>query len=149
MITSRYSSIRTPYILVKLKVMIRNMVKPCLFPRSKYSRVFTKMVSKCQVVKETLTVCTSESSSMVWGMETASSCGIMDKFLKEIGNWGRKTDMVYGSLPKAIHMKVVGSWIGSMEREFTSIKTVFIRVSLKDLLNMEMAGKDLSMGIST
>lgn len=57
--------------------------------------------------------------------------------------------MVYGSRQKVIRMRVVGCWIGSMEREFISIKTVYMKVSSKDLWNMERAEKDLLMGMNT
>lgn len=72
-------------------------------------------------VKETLMVFIGDNLSMEFEKDMVLLNGIMEKFSRGNGEMVLKTGTVFGNHQKVIFMKVNGSSIDSMEREYSNI----------------------------
>ena len=73
--------------------------------------------------------------------------GIMDKYMRVVGEMERRMDLDCGKAIMEIAMRVSGSMAGKMVLELISIELVPIRDSLRIVLNMEMESSFLPMEI--
>jgi len=112
-----------------------------------FKAAFIKIL-RWMAMKEILMVYLLEISKTVWDLDLEFLGGTMEKSLREIGRMEWKVGKEFGDLLKVTPMKVNGSLIGNMAKEFLNTKRALTKENLRIFWKMEKVVKYFQMGIN-